>query len=313
MFQHPPKHQPGTRQGAPRRTVGKGEGQLTAGDDSSPAQAPPSRSGSAWLEAGPRQGRKARTGSQEAGPRLNAEIDPIDPRVRLSPNPAPLVPSLGGSGAPGWTFAEESTSHVVALFAVAQVLEAEFPGGTQDAQAALPVRRYRAGTRCHRGGGPGTRGAGAPPAVPWSPWRGPRGVSGKTPPWKRWLPPALTAVAPRRRPAGGLGRAPHETGLCRGRRRGFGASARPPSWSALNGSACAGGGGVICECAACLGWGWFALPPPPTPLQLLLLPSRVSPAEAGSADIQPPLQRQRCALRETRAGLCAGFYLFILF
>lgn len=30
---------------------------------------------------------------------------------------------------------------------------------------------------------------------------------------------------------------------------------RPRSPAALNGSACAGGGGVICECAACLGSG----------------------------------------------------------
>lgn len=56
-------------------------------------------------------------------------------------------------------------------------------------------------------------------------------------------------------------------------------------------------------------------PPPPLqhPLRLLLLPSCVSPAKAGSADTQPPGQRPRCAFRETRAGLGASFYLFILF
>lgn len=51
----------------------------------------------------------------------------------------------------------------------------------------------------------------------------------------------------------------------------------------MNGSACAGGGGVICECAACLGSGWFALqlPPPPAPPPAPAPPLLCQPSKGG--------------------------------
>ena len=86
--------------------------------------------------------------------------------------------------------------------------------------------------------------------------------------------------------------------------------------AALNGSACAGGGGVICECAACLGSGWFALPlhprppaPPPAPAPPLLC----QPNEGGERRHPAAPAATAVSVSGNPSRARRWFYLFILF
>lgn len=187
-------------------------------------------------------------------------------------------------------------------------------GGTLDAQTASPVRRRRAGTRCRRGCEPGASSARAQPAVPWSP-SGEGGESGRD--------PSLEAAAAsragcraRRRPqqrAGGLGV------RLRGRAA-LGSAARPLSRPAAAEPGCFewervrwGWGRYLWMC--CLSWLRMvrAPTPPPAPPLAPAPPLLCQPSKGGERRHPAARAATACAFRETRAGLSAGFYLFILF
>lgn len=183
-------------------------------------------------------------------------------------------------------------------------------GRTLETQAALPVRRHRAGTRCHRGGGPGTPGFWAPPAVPWSPAET-KGSLGRHPSLKAvaascadcWsCAVAVSDQAPgasrARQGCAGVG------GACSEQRCGCGARQLSMGARAL------GVGALFVNVPLVLAQDGSLPPPRPPrhPLRLLLLPSGVSPAKAGSTDTQPPRQQPPCAFWETGEELRSSFY-----